>query len=195
MTRVAWELKKDDIVRAHPDMTREKFLFNLSSADYNKEFGGAYKEPGTGAKILAWFIRVLPKVGPLKTLAFKAPTPEAEQMFMESFNATLERYRALLAQVPEGKLDLPNTDFDTGQPVRAGEYKLTDEAYAKLLEKHAKHGFGNVSLALRDNILAFYNDLNAPIATKRDKGDWRTTLSALDRLKAMQPQPASARTH
>jgi hypothetical protein len=194
MTRVAWELKKDDIVKAHPDMTREKFLYNLSSADYNKEYGGAYKEPGVGAKVLAWFIRVLPKVGPLKALAFKAPTPEAEHLFMESFNATLDRYREMLAQVSRGKLDLPNTDFDTGQPVRAGEYKLTDETYAKLLEKHAKHNFKNASPELRADILTFYSDLNAPIATKRDKADWRTTLRALDQLKTIQPQPASART-
>ncbi|MFL6213918.1 MAG: zinc dependent phospholipase C family protein [Blastocatellia bacterium] len=193
MTRVAWELKKDDIVKAHPDMTREKFIYNLSRADYDKEYSEGYKEPGTGAKVAAWFVKVLPKVGPLKALAFKAPTPEAERMFMESFNATLERYRALLGQLRNGRLDLQNTDFDTGRPSRAGEYQLTDETYAKLLEKHAKHNFENTSPELRGNILAFYKDLNAPIATKRDKDEWRDTLRALDQLKAMQSQPASAR--
>jgi Zinc dependent phospholipase C len=193
MTRVAWELKKDDIVKAHPDMTREKFLYNLSRADYNKEYGSGYKEPGFGAKLVAWVVRVLPKVGPLKALAFKPPTPEAERLFMESFNATLERYRELLTQAGSGKLDLPNTDFDTGRAVQAGEYKLADETYAKLLEKLAKHRFENASPELRGNILAFYSDLNAPIATKQDNDEWRATLRALDQLKALPSQPASAR--
>jgi len=193
MTRVAWELKKDDITKAHPGMTQEKFLYNLSRADYDKEFGKEYKEPGFGAKLVAGLVRVLPKVGPLKPLNFKPPTPEAERMFIESFNAALERYRALLAQARTGKLDLQNTDFDTGRPVRAGEYKLADDTYARLLEKLAKHDFENTSPELRRNLLAFYNDPNAPNATKRDKGDWRTTQRALDQLKAMQGQPASAR--
>jgi len=193
MTRVAWELKKDDITKAHPGMTQEKFLYNLSRADYDKEFGKEYKEPGFGAKLVAGLVRVLPKVGPLKPLNFKPPTPEAERLFIESFNAALERYRALLAQARTGKLDLQNTDFDTGRPVRAGEYKLADDTYARLLEKLAKHDFENTSPELRRNLLAFYNDPNAPNATKRDKDDWRATQRALDQLKAMQGQPASAR--
>lgn len=193
MTRVAWELKKDDIVKANPGMTREKFIYNLSRADYDKEFGKSYKEPGFGAKLLAGFIRILPKVGPLKPLDFKMPTPEAERLFFESFNATLERYRALLAETQAGRLDLPNTDFDTGRPVRAGEYRLADETYAKLIQKLARHKFENTSPDLCRDILAFYSDLSAPIATKRDKDEWRETLRALDQLKALQPRPASAR--
>jgi hypothetical protein len=193
MTKVAWELKKDDIVKAQPSMTREKFLYSMSRADYDKEFGKEYEKPGFGTKLLAGFVKILPKVGPLKALAFKPPTPEAERLFIESFNATLIRYRGLLAQARTGKFDLPNTDFDTGRPVRASEYKLADETYAKLLEKLAKRHFENASPELRRNILAFYSDLSAPNATKRDKDEWRETLRALDQLKAMQSQPASAR--
>jgi hypothetical protein len=193
MTKVAWEMKKDEIVKAQPGMTREKFLYSMSRADYEKEFGKDYGKPGFGTKLLAGFVRILPKVGPLKALAFKPPTPEAERLFIESFNTTLVRYRALLAQARTGKLDLPNTDFDTGRPVHAGEYKLADDTYGELLEKLAKHHFENASPELRRDLLAFYSDLSAPIATKRDKDEWRETLRALDQLKAMQPQPASAR--
>ncbi|HXD52608.1 MAG TPA: hypothetical protein VN689_11995, partial [Burkholderiales bacterium] len=76
---------------------------------------------------------------------------------------------------------------------RAGEYKLADDTYGELLEKLAKHHFENASPELRRDILAFYSDLSAPIATKRDKDEWRETLRALDQLKAMPSQPASAR--
>jgi Zinc dependent phospholipase C len=193
MTKVAWELKKDEIEKSSPGITRKKFVYNLSRADYEKEYGKDYEKPGFGAKMTAWFVRVVPKVGPFKALAFKVPTPEAERFFMESFNATLDRYRATLGHVGGQKLDLQNTDFDTGRPTRAGEYKLADEAYAKLLEKLEKDDFKTISPELRREIIAFYNDLSAPIATKKDKDDWRDTLRALDKLKAMQAEPVRAK--
>ena len=192
MTRVAWELKKDDIEKGSPGITRDQFVYNLSRADYEKDYGKDFHEPGFGAKMTAWVIRVLPKVGPLKPLAFKPPTPDAERMFMESFNATIECYRAALAKAQSETLVLESLDFDTGKPTRAGEYKLADEAYAKLLEKLAKKDFATASPDLRQDILAFYRDLNAPIATKRHKDDWQATLRALDKLKTAPAQPARA---
>jgi hypothetical protein len=188
LTRAAWEAKKDEIEKASPGITREKFIYNLSQAEYEKEWGTEYEKPGFRSKAIAFFIRAMPKIGPLKALAFKVPTPEAERVFMESFNATLDRYRGMLAQAGRGRLDLQNRDFDTGRPTRAGEYRLADEAYATLLEKLADRNFEKVTATLRENILAFYGDLNAPIATKKDKDDWRTTLRALDRLKASAAQ-------
>jgi hypothetical protein len=136
------------------------------------------------------FMRVIPKVGPFAPLGFKAPTPEAERMFIQSFDSTLNRYRAMLNQTRTGKLDLQNRDFDTGEPTRAGEYRLADETYAKLLAESAKKEFGKVSPELRSNILAFYGNLNAPIATKRDRDKWQRTLNQLNRLKAAPIQAA-----
>ena len=36
MTEVAWTLKKDDIAKTQPGITREEFLYNLSLAEYEK---------------------------------------------------------------------------------------------------------------------------------------------------------------
>jgi len=193
MTKVAWNLKKDDIQKATPGITRQKFLYNLSRANYEKEYGNQYEKPGFFTRFLAVIIRILPKVGPLKALAFKAPTPEAERLFMESFNATLERYRALLTQVKGQQLNLRNTNFDTAKAPRAGDYRLADEAYAKLVVKLAKKDFTTSQPELRQNILVFFSDLNAPIAVKRDKDDWRDTVRALDKLKTMPVQSANQR--
>jgi hypothetical protein len=137
MTKVAWEMKKDEIEKSQPGITREKFLYNLSRVDYEKEFGTSYEKPGFFAKTTAWVVRVFPKIGPFKPLAFKAPTPEAEQVFMESFNTTVERYRALLRQTHSNRVALDNRNFDTGKPTRAGEYRLADEAYSDLIVKLA----------------------------------------------------------
>jgi len=184
MTKVAWETKKDEIEKAAPGITRDKFIYSISRADYEKEWGKQYEKPGPFDKTLALFFRIVPKVGPFATLSFKTPTPEAERMFIESFNATLTRYRGLLRQARTGRLNLQNKDFDTGQPTRAGEYKLADESYAKLLAMHSKKNFEEMTPELRQNILAFYGDLNAPIATKKDREEWQKTLRALEKLKA-----------
>ena len=40
-------------------------------------------------------------------------------------------------------------DFDTGNPTGPGEYRLTDETYAKLLDKLAKEKFGGMLPDLR----------------------------------------------
>jgi hypothetical protein len=188
MTKVAWETKKDEIEQSTPGITRERFIYRISRADFERDWGKRYQKPGPFDKTLALFFRIVPKVGPLSPLSFKTPTPEAERLFIESFNVTLNRYRAMLSQARTGKLDLQNKDFDTGEPTRAGEYKLADETYAKLLNQLASKNFDNVPPALRANILAFYGNLNAPIATKKDREDWQKTLRALDKLKATPTQ-------
>src|ERR1700686_1426968 len=107
-TRVAWDLKKNEIMRAHPGITKRKFLFNLSKASYQKNWGKNYQPPTFGEKVIAFLIRILPKFGPLKVLQLKTPTPDTERMFEASFNTTLDRYRQLLGQAGTGALDLPN---------------------------------------------------------------------------------------
>jgi hypothetical protein len=188
MTKVAWETKKEDIEKASPGITREKFIYQISRADYEKEWGKDYKKPGPLSKMLALFFRVVPKVGPFAPLAFKVPTPETEKMFLKSFDDTLARYRGLLQRAQTGNLDLDNRDFDTGEPTRAGEYQLADETYAKFLSTLAKKKFENVTPDIRQNILSFYGDLNAPIATKKDNGDWQKTLRSLEQLKTAPTQ-------
>ena len=60
------------------------------------------REPGIGARILAFLFRILPKVGPLKALSFKPPTPQTEKFFQESFNKTMDGYRELLKEQTRG---------------------------------------------------------------------------------------------
>ncbi len=156
MTKVAWDQKKDDLIKSTPGLTRRRFVYNLSRSSYEKEWGHEYERPGIGARILAFFLRLIPRVGPFKALSFKPPTPEADKLFMESFNKALVDYRALLARVRAGStLELPNTNFDLGKPSRFGDYRMADEAYAKLLDKLKDKKFATVDDALRANIVHF----------------------------------------
>jgi hypothetical protein len=38
-TRVAWTLKKDEIQKDAPGITKKRFLYNLSRASYEKQWG------------------------------------------------------------------------------------------------------------------------------------------------------------
>ncbi|MGA7400966.1 MAG: hypothetical protein WBW38_13150, partial [Candidatus Sulfotelmatobacter sp.] len=105
---------------------------------------------------------------------------------------TIENYTKLLHESSAGDLQLPNTDFDTGHDTRAGEYRLTDDTYARLLDQLAGHNFDQISPGLRANILAFYSDPNAPIATKKNPATWQKTQDELERLQALPSPPPTA---
>jgi hypothetical protein len=191
MTRVALATKRADIVREKPDFDRKKFLYRLSRAQYEKEWGTTYTRPGVGARILAFFFHLIPKVGPFKAIDFTLPSPRTEDMYLKSVNSTLDYYSQLLEQVRQRRLALENRDFDTGRKTAPGEYPLTDKSYADLLDRIAQHKFEGVTPDLRANILGFYADLNAPFATKKHADKWQKTVQELNQLRALQTsQPA-----
>ena len=154
MTQVAWEKKRDEIEKLVPNVQRNAFVYTYTRAQYEREFGTTYQRPGLFARFFVWVVRVLPKVGPFKPLAFKTPSPEAQRLFTESFKAARERYRALLQSLRANRLDLRNTDFDTGEPTRRGEYKLADETYTELVTRLKKKS--DVPLGIRADIARFY---------------------------------------
>jgi hypothetical protein len=182
ITRVAWDLRKDELKKATPGLTRRKFTYNLSKASYRKEWSKSYREPGIGTRMLAFLIRILPKIGPLKALSFMPPTPQTDRLFEASFDGTLDLYRSLLRDQGLGRLQLANRDFDTGEITRPAEYGLADNAYARLAVKLSERDPALIDPKLRDNILAFYGDRTLAFATKNDPKAWKETLASLDKL-------------
>ena len=193
MTRVAWQLKGDTLVKEIPGMTKKKFLYNLSRSSYEKEYGKGYHRPGIRTRLVAWVLTIVPKVGPFKSLKFRAPTPEVEKMYMASFNATVDSYRALLAKAGSGPMELVNQNFDTGKPTVAGEYLGADLAYDKLLDKLAGHKFAGVSADLRGNILDYYKDRKPPVSppTKKASAEWAKVQEERAQLEQIQPELAT----
>jgi len=183
-TRIAWALKKDDIQNDVPTMTKQKFLYNLSRSSYEKSWGKHYRKPTPGERFLAFLWKLLPKWGPLKVLTFKTPTPDTEQMFEHSFNATLDRYRELLHAEGERTLKLPNENFDTGGLTGPGVYFKNDDAHAEWLGELAKKDFAAAPREAMDELLAFYADPDANYATRKRKKDWTKLQVNLAGLKA-----------
>lgn len=187
MTRVAWSLKKEQLQKEIPGITRKKFLYNLSRSSYEKEWGTEYHRPGWLTRLVTVVFRIIPKFGPFKALKIRNPTPEVEQLFMASFNATIDRYKAVLANVDAGGPALPNENFDAGGATIAGQYKGADEAYAKLLGKLADRQFAGMKPDLRQNMLAYYKYLNRSAAvgsTRKERVELTRLLDQLARLRA-----------
>jgi len=192
MTRVALEARRPEIVQDIHNFDRRKFLFNLKRSEYEKQWGKDYRKPNFCARVLGLMVRWAPKVGPLKAMAFRIPTPETEDMYIKSVNATVDNYRQLLKELGRGGFELPNVDFDTGRVPAPGEYVLGDETYARLLDELAQREFVGLSPGLRADILRFYEHAQAP-KKKKDRKWWHKTQTELAILKA-QPLKEHAKT-
>src|SRR6267378_105964 len=126
MTRVALLARKKQLVKEVPNFDRKKFLYNLSRTTYEKEWGKGYRKPGFRERLLAWFLKIMPKIGPFRALDFKIPTPQTEDMYIKSVNQTLEDFQTTIEQAKGKKLKLDNRDCDTGKETSPGEYQLRD---------------------------------------------------------------------
>jgi hypothetical protein len=188
MTQVAKMVKEDPNSPEKWDTSKKLFLYHVKRADYEKQWGTTYKRPGAGTRFLAWILRLVPKVGPFKALAFRSPTPTTMDLYFKSIDATVKRYRYELNQVAAGKLELENLNFDTGQPTKPAQYTLADDTYAKILDQLAQEKFQTVTPEMRAEIMEYYANLDLPIRTKKNKKDWQRVLTELEQLKAWRPQ-------
>ena len=167
MTTVAWRDKEDEIRKVTPAVQRSAFIYTVTRQEYEQAFGTEYRKPGLLATFFATVMKVLPKFGPFKPLAFTAPTPEAERLFSESFRTARERYRVQLRDAADGRISLANTDFDTGQRSALGEYSLADKTYQQFLDRLSKHSLADVPRDVRRDILEFFTSRPAAAAPAR----------------------------
>ncbi|HXG54214.1 MAG TPA: zinc dependent phospholipase C family protein [Vicinamibacterales bacterium] len=181
VTKVAWETRRKEIDALSPGGTREAFLFASSRADFERRWGTEYKRPGFMQRVVSWILRIVPRVGPFRALAYRTPTPEAERLFLDSFNRSVERYRALLQSQAAGTMSLDNRNLDTGDPVTSGQYRLADETYAELLERLGKDEFRTVTASLRVDLLRFFAPLKTAARTDTRSRKTLALLAALER--------------
>ncbi len=175
MTQAALTVYHPELVEDKRDSREERFLFNLSRAEYERQWGSDYRKPGWFSRMLGWVVRWVPKVGVLKGLAVRIPTPDAESLYVQSVNRTVDEYGALLQKAGHGSPELPNLNCDTGQPIRLGEYALADSAHARLLEILFQRGFERVPPDLRQSLLRFYDQPSPPLERRRARKAWDRT--------------------
>ncbi|HVW96733.1 MAG TPA: zinc dependent phospholipase C family protein [Mucilaginibacter sp.] len=183
VTRAAWRIKKDEILKANPSANSRAFHYRMKRKAYFKEFGTARTKGSLGERFVTFLIRILPKVGPLKALTFKDPGPMGEELFIKSFDTVLTHYANALALLRTNKLRLPDMDYDTGKPTSIGEYELADATYAKLIDGLEENKFCNLTPALKENILKFYQKADTSRLISEKKIDWDKTNKCLQALK------------
>jgi hypothetical protein len=80
---------------------------------------------------------------------------------------------------------LTNRDLDTGNPVKPAGYRLTDDTYAALLHRLVQTPAAPIPPGIKEDILAYYANLDLPFATKKDPAAWAMVVQDLTVLRAM----------
>jgi len=185
ITKTAWAMKKDEIVKTNPKATGSSFIYKMNRHTYYKEFGKEHTKPGFSAFILSVIIKIVPKIGPLKALQFKTPNAEAEKLFVESFDTVTVHYKIYTDELRTKNFSLSNIDYDTGKKTAPGEYELADENYGTLLLMLRQGNFRNVTPSLKENILTFYNKIDS--TDQKQTRVFKDICNAIIQLKNYQP--------
>jgi hypothetical protein len=184
-------LHKNSFPEDLPSADFDRFQQRLSETDFQHGWEQYRRKPGIRTHLLAFVIVILPKIGPLSDLSIRGPNQQTEEKYVSSVNLTMDRYENLLGKLagnpamdPKIAMDLENRDLDTGYRVKPGSYPLTDQTYAKLLDRLVAHD-RPVPALLKQDIESYYSDPGAPITTKKNKKAWKRVQTELATLQGM----------
>jgi hypothetical protein len=115
---------------------------------------------------------------------------------VRSVNLATDALSAALVRFGKPHQTLANRDLDTGAPVRAGSYRLTDDTYAKLLHRLVVDPKHTIPPGLKADIQNYYADSKAPIWTRKKPAEWERIQTELQTLQTMpvSNQPIAAET-
>jgi hypothetical protein len=171
----------------------ERLKADLAHAERDNHWADYRRAPGFGTHLLAGLIFIMPKIGVASEFAIKGPNSQTEEKYVDSINHSVEVLRSTLRNFSTLTTALPNRDLDTGFRVKPGGYILTDQTYAKLLdiliEQSIKKPKQIIPLGLKEDVLSYYEDPNAPIATKKNRKKWAKVQSELIALNAIHATP------
>ncbi|WP_213806293.1 zinc dependent phospholipase C family protein [Granulicella sp. dw_53] len=201
ITTVALVSYKDQIEKENPGFDHKKFVYRLKRTEFEKQYGKQYAHPGIGSRVLAFFIRILPKIGPLKVFSLKIPNADEQDVYLKSINSTVDRLNLYLAsveaptptQTPTSQLqkapDLPEIDLDTGKPSQFGEYHLADLSYASLLDTLMHDSKVPMTPDVYQSFIDFYSVRQEPAWYVKKPKDWKRLQANLALFDAL-PRPA-----
>ena len=136
--------------------------------------------------------RVLARFTPPAARHLRAPKGSAANVDPAPSPAThqSEVHQSVVPGDPrDARQTLQDRDLDTGKVVKPGEYPLTDATYAKLLHLLTRNPHQAIPPGIKQDIQAFYSNLDLPITTKKDPEKWKTVLADLETIKTMPTNP------
>jgi hypothetical protein len=184
MTKVALATRGDKIQAEYKNFNKKQFLYNLSKADYEKNWGRDYSKPGVGARILSFVFRLIPKFGPFKALKYKDPTAATEDLYFKSVNNTVDTFRLTTNNAKQDFVKLSAYDLDTGNPTAAGEYSLTDETYSRWVDRLNQDKFAHLTDDVKASVLSFYDHASPKLKHRSDRKKWSRLQAQLQALRS-----------
>ena len=182
-------IHKNDFPADRNDSDFERYLEYIQQADFQTVWNSYRRKPSLATHLVAIVIRIVPKVGALADLAIKIPPSDAEALYVKSVDRAIDVYgnwlKHLSIPTQQAPPPIPDRDLDTGEKNKPGAYALTDQTYAKLLHEITSNPQGSVTPDLRENIIDYYSDPNAPITTKKRRKAWAQVGKDLGVLRTM----------
>lgn len=140
-----------------PSPALDRFNQDVAALSAANDWDSYRRHAGVGTHLLAGFILIVPKIGPLSDLSLRGPTPSAEQDYVNSLAHTLVVLRQKLANATKSD-GLPNLDLDTGNTVYPGTYSLEDYTYANLLHQMTRTPESPIPFGIKRDLLAYFAD-------------------------------------
>jgi len=170
--------------------TLNQQIATLAAADHWNSYR---RRAGVGTHLLAAFIFILPKVGPLSDLSLRGPTSATEQDYVASLVLTADTLRQLLAHATSSD-GLANKDLDTGDGIRPGNYRLADQTFANLLHQITRDPSTPVPFGIKRDLLAYFADPDAATYIKRDPRKFAQVQADLPILQTISTHAAYPET-
>ncbi len=194
-TKIALAGYAKQIQKANPSVAKNEFRYRLSRTNFEKVYGRQYQRPTVGARILAFFINLLPKVGPFSALKLHLPDSAQQTQYLANFNAVENAYRseveAVAAAPARQPPSIPELDFDTGGETTQGEYKLADLTYAQWVEHLASDKNAHITPGILADIDHFYRNPRAKDALEDKPKKWAQLKEALQIVRDKPVTPRS----
>jgi len=192
LTKKAWKAKKDEIIKANGTATVRSFRYKMSRRMYNKEFSGKRNKPDFKARVAAFFVKILPKVGPLKNLKFVYPGAEGEKRFTHVFDTIIQKYAIASKQWDMQTLTLNDINLDTGYPLVYGKYHLADDTYCKLVLNLQQEDFTCLTQVLQEHLVKYFEGALLHETYKEHPEDEAAMQQALKQMRIYKPiEPVS----
>jgi hypothetical protein len=184
LTKNAWKAKKDEIIKNNGNASIRSFKYKMNRRMYKKEFPGKRQKPDFKARALAFMVKILPKIGPLKNLKFVYPGAEGEKRFTQVFDTIIQKYAVALKEWDGRTLKLEDINLDTGKPLSFGNYQLADATYCKLVLNLQKEQYACLTSNLKEHLVSYFNGALLHKVYKEHPEDEDVTKVAIKQIKA-----------
>jgi len=78
---------------------------------------------------------------------------------------------------------MTNDNIDLGTTSAPGQYRLSDDAHAKLLDELSQQKFAGMTEQIRTEILGFFANTDTPFELKKHKKAWARLQTELEALR------------